>query len=83
MSDSDRPPSLGFGCAFGEAVTTDAQGRFRVEAFVPGVETEVTIAVTNRRGVQLDGGNALRKPALRPGEVRELGDVKAKEPHQQ
>ena len=50
---------------------------------MPGVETEVTIAVTNRRGVRAHGGNALRKPALRPGEVRELGDVKAKEPHQQ
>ena len=43
MSDPDRPPSLGFGCAFGEEVTADAQGRFRIEAFVPGVETEVTI----------------------------------------
>jgi hypothetical protein len=83
MSDPDRPPSLGFGCAFGEEVTADAQGRFRVEAFVPGVETEVTIAVPNRSGVQLDGGNALRKPALKPGELRDLGDVKAKEIHQQ
>jgi RNA polymerase sigma factor (sigma-70 family) len=81
MSDPDRPPSLGFGCAFGEKVTADAQGRFRVEAFVPGVETEVTIAV--RLGVQLDGGNALRKPALKPGELRELGEVKVKEIHQQ
>jgi hypothetical protein len=79
MSDPDRPPSLGFGCAFGEEFTADAQGRFRVEAFVPGVETEVTIAVPNRGGGQLDGGNALRKPALKPGEVRDLGDVKAKE----
>jgi hypothetical protein len=81
MFDRDRP--LGdFGCSFGEKVTADAQGRFRVEAFVPGVETEVTIAVPNR-GVQLDGGNALRKPALKPGELRDLGDVKAKEIHQQ
>ena len=69
--------------AFGEAVTADAQGRFRIEAFVPGVETEVTIAVPNRGGVQLDGGNVLRKPALKPGEVRDLGDVKAKEIRQQ
>ena len=73
MSDPDRPPSLGFGCAFGEKVTADAQGRFRVEAFVPGVETEVTI----------HGGNALQKPALKSGEVRNLGDVKAKEIRQQ
>ena len=42
-----------------------------------------SIAVPNRSGVQLDGGNALRKPALKPGEVRDLGDVKAKEKHQQ
>ena len=83
MSDPDRPPSLGFGCAFGEEVTADAQGRFRVEAFVPGVETEVTIGAPNRVCVQLDGGNALRKPALKPGELRDLGDVKAKEIHQQ
>ena len=81
MSDPDRPPSIG--CSFGEKVTADAQGRFRVEAFVPGVETEVTIAVPNRGGVQLDGGNALRKPALKPGELRDLGDVKAKEIHHQ
>ena len=64
-------------------VTADAQGRFRIEAFVPGVETEVTIQTANRPGVQLDGGNALRKLALKPGEVRDLGDVKAKEIRQQ
>jgi len=73
MSDPDPLKRLGFRCAFGEAVTADAQGRFRIEAFVPGVETEVTI----------DGGNALRKPALKPGELRDLGDVMAKEIHQQ
>ena len=76
MFDPDRPP--GFACSFGETVTADAQGRFQVEAFVPGVETEVLIAVANRMGGLLDGGNALRKPALKPGEVRDLGDVKAK-----
>ena len=75
MSDPDRPPSLGFGCAFGAEVTSDAQGRFRIEAFVPGVETEVTIET----GVTINGSNALPKLALKPGEVRDLGDVKAKE----
>jgi hypothetical protein len=85
MSDPDQPTRLGFGCRFGEPVTADAQGRFRVEAFVPGVETEVTIAVIavpNSVGVQLDGGNALRKLALKSGEVRDLGDVKALEVRQ-
>ncbi|HZW33872.1 MAG TPA: sigma-70 family RNA polymerase sigma factor [Isosphaeraceae bacterium] len=82
MVDPGRPPSVG--CSFGEKVTADAMGRFRVEAFVPGVETEVSIAVPNRAGgLPLDGGNALRKPALKPGEVRDLGDVTAKERPQQ
>jgi hypothetical protein len=36
------------------------------------------MALPKREGVLLDGGEALRKPALKPGEVRELGDVKAK-----
>jgi hypothetical protein len=75
MSDPDQPTRSGFGCAFGEAVTSDAQGRFRIEAFVPSVETEVTIET----GVTINGGNALRKLALKSGEVRDLGDVKANE----
>jgi hypothetical protein len=83
MSDPDQPTRVGFGCRFGEVVTSDAQGRFGVEAFVPGVEIEVTISAPNRALVPLDGGNALRKPALKPGELRDLGDVKAKEIHPQ
>src|SRR5262249_54897327 len=75
MSGPDQPTRLGFGCRFGEAVTSDAQGRFRIEAFVPGVETEVTIET----GVTINGSNALQKLALKPGEVRDLSDVKANE----
>jgi RNA polymerase sigma factor (sigma-70 family) len=75
MSDPDQPSRSGFGCLFGEEVTSDAQGRFRIEAFVPGVETEVTIET----GVTINGSNSLRKLALKPGEVRDLGDVKANE----
>ena len=81
MFDPERHP--GFGCSFGEEVTADADGRFQVEAFVPGVETEITISIPSRgggllNGGLLDGGNALEKPVLKPGEVRDLGDVKAK-----
>jgi hypothetical protein len=69
------------GYSFAETVTADAQGRFRIEAFVPGIETEITVSIEgpNRPGVQLNGGNALQKPALKSGEVRDLGDVQAKE----
>jgi hypothetical protein len=62
-----------------ETLIVDAQGRFRIAGLVPGVETEVTLVVPNRSGVRLDGGAALRKPELKPGEIRDLGDVKAKE----
>jgi RNA polymerase sigma factor (sigma-70 family) len=75
MFDPDRPP--GFACSFGETVTADAQGRFQVEAFVPGVQTEVYIGLPNRGGGLLDGGGALRNPVLKPGEVRDLGNVRA------
>jgi hypothetical protein len=82
LFDPDWPRG-GFACYFGEAVTADAQGRFQLEAFVPGIETEVYIGAPKSRGGQLDGGPFLRKPALKPGEVRDLGDVKAKEIIQQ
>ena len=74
-SDPDQPTRSGHGCGFGEPVTSDAQGRFRIDAFVPGVETEVSIDT----GVTINGSNALQKLALKPGEVRDLGDVKANE----
>jgi hypothetical protein len=63
-----------------EEVTGDAQGRFRIEGLVTGVEHGViSIEVPNRPGVWLDGGDALRRPALKPGEVRDLGEVRPKE----
>lgn len=61
-----------------ETFTADAEGRFRLEGFVPGVETDVFIEASNRPGVALNGGKAFVKPALGPGEIRELGNVKAK-----
>jgi RNA polymerase sigma factor (sigma-70 family) len=74
MSDPDQPSKIGHAgsCAFGEEVTSDAQGRFRIEAFVPGVETEVTIET----GVESHASISLPKLALKPGEVRDLGDVR-------
>ena len=76
---TDPGGSPGHGCSFGQKVAADAQGRFQVDAFVPGVEIEVTIEAPDRGNVPLDGGDALRKPALKPGELHDLGDVKAKE----
>ena len=80
---TDPGGSPGHGCSFGEEVAADAQGRFQLDAFVPGVETEVTIQVPDPGNVPLgntplDGGDALRKPALKAGELHDLGDVKAR-----
>jgi Sigma-70, region 4 len=61
-----------------ETVTADAEGRFRLEGFVSGVDMRVAIEASNRPDVPLDGGDALRKPSVGPGEVRDLGDVKVK-----
>ncbi len=78
MSDPDQPTRSGHGCGFGEPVTSDAHGRFRIEAFVPGVETEVSIEM----GMTINGSNALQKLALKSGEVRDLGDLKVNEKRQ-
>jgi len=59
-------------------IVADAEGRFRVEGFVPGVQTLLFLEAGDRPNVFLDGGEALGKPALSLGEVRDLGDVKAK-----
>ncbi len=65
-----------------ETFTTDAQGRFRIEGFVPGVSTDVS--VTDRDAQEsivyrpsLDTGGVLRNLSVESGEVRDLGDVKA------
>ena len=67
MLDPDRPQDF-LGCAFGETVTADAQGRFRIEGFVPGVETEVLIEASNRPGVATQRRQC--PPEARPGPGR-------------
>ena len=79
MSRPGPAASVGFGMwPYGETVTADAHGRFRVDGLQAGRRDRVIVESTNRPGVLLDGGNALRKPVLKPGEVRDLGDVKVK-----
>ena len=50
---TDPGGSPGHGCSFGEEVAADAQGRFQLDTFVPGVETEVTIQVPDPGNVPL------------------------------
>ncbi len=65
-------------CRQNETFTTDAEGRFRVEGFVPGVESVIGIEAPTRPNFRLDAGKALQKLTTGPGEVRDLGDVKVK-----
>jgi hypothetical protein len=55
-----------------ERIRTDADGRFRVDGFAPGLEYKVY--------VQANGGMRAEKPfdvaPTKPGESRDLGDVK-------
>jgi hypothetical protein len=65
-----------------ETFTTDAMGRFRAEGFVPGVATDISVADPNAQASfaylpTLDTGGALRNLAVPPGQVRDIGDVKA------
>ena len=58
--------------------TADADGRFRVNALVVGVESSLGIDPKTRSNVRLHTGKALRNLAVGPGEVRDLGDVTVK-----
>jgi RNA polymerase sigma factor (sigma-70 family) len=58
---------------------TDKQGRFRAERVVPGLNYSVSIYRAWRPWVPSAGGPA-GKLVLRPGEVRDLGDIRAKPP---
>jgi hypothetical protein len=54
-------------------ITTDREGRFRVEAIVPGLRYRLTLE--NASGVSTDTGPIVTP--LKPGETRDLGDVAA------
>ncbi len=56
-----------------DRITTDRNGRFRVEAIVPRLRYRLTLE--NASGVSTDTGPIV-KP-LQPGETRDLGDVPA------
>jgi len=57
-------------------VTTDADGRFRLEKLVPGQRYSAQVY----RGFGLFAGMAFENLVLHPGEVRDLGDIRTKPP---
>lgn len=55
-------------------LNTDAEGRFRIDRLVPGQRYSAKIY----RGVGLFAGMAFENLVVRPGEVRDLGDIRTK-----
>jgi hypothetical protein len=57
-----------------ERILTDGDGKFRVEGVVPGLEAAIW---ASKDGRPLRLGESTEKIGLRPGEAKDLGDVKA------
>ena len=55
---------------------TDEQGRFHLEQLVPGLRYHAEIY----RGLGMFAGMAFENLVLKPGEVKELGDIRGKPP---
>ena len=55
---------------------TDEQGRFRLEQLVPGLRYSAEIY----RGMGMFAGMAFENLVLKPGEVKDLGDIRSKPP---
>ena len=56
------------------AVYTDADGRFRIDGMLPGVVYELSFRESKPMG---RGGTMARDVTLKPGEERDLGDLKS------
>ncbi len=58
-----------------EKVKTDRDGRFRVEGLYPGVPFAITFV---KKGKFLDAGDGYRELSVKPGQTKDLGDIKTK-----
>ena len=84
MAQTHFPGIGGFGPSFqglwpdDEIWATDAQGRFQVAGVRPGLKVSVHVQNPSKPGFRLDTGDVFRQLELRPGEVRDVGDVTVK-----
>jgi hypothetical protein len=62
-----------------ETFHSDADGRFEVTGFKPGVKCFIGVEAKARPSFRLDAGNVFRNVVLtKVGEARDVGDVKVK-----
>ncbi len=67
---SDADPKIGLF----RTLDTDFDGRFRIERLVPGQIYSAEVY----RGIGVYAGKVFENITLRPGEVRDLGDIRTK-----
>ena len=60
-----------------QTFTADADGRFQVDGLKRDVKTFISVRLSTRPNVRLSAGEVLKSLTAEPGEVRDLGDVKA------
>jgi hypothetical protein len=62
-----------------EILTSDADGRFRLDGLKPGLKSSISAHSQGRPVYRFDTGKVLHEIVIRQtGEVRDLGDVKVK-----
>ena len=62
--------------------TSDSEGRFRIDGLQPGLKTTIDLSGRNRPGYLLNSGGVFREIVVRPGEVRDVGDVRVTVVHE-
>jgi RNA polymerase sigma factor (sigma-70 family) len=81
LDGNNLPPGPGRDAMWpdNETVTTGADGHFQIDGLKPGVKMNSGVTFKDRPGVWGDTGKVLRDIVLqKPGEIRDLGDIKVK-----
>jgi protocatechuate 3,4-dioxygenase beta subunit len=81
LDGSNLPPGPGPQAMWPDSdlVATDADGRFQIDGLKPGVRTNSAAEFKDRPNLQLGTGKVLRDIVIqKPGEIRDLGDIKVK-----
>ena len=81
LDGRNLPPGANHGGSYclwpdGEIFVGDADGRFQIDGLKPGVRSSLNIENTVRPVHYLSLNDLLRNAGIKPGEIRDVGDVK-------